>query len=73
MKKYTSSEYHEYVRFLDDTLENLLEYQRKTGPKDGVNTDLVQLQALLWDEDPFVQVRACRAASKIIELPSWYH
>ncbi len=62
--------FKEYIAFLKENFETLIEYREKTGNFDPAIT---KIRDELSDTDPFVVFHASMAASILLADKSFYH
>lgn len=65
-----SKKFEEYVKFLRDNIENLVEYRELTGTSEP---NLIKVKEDLFDEDPFVVFGATLLATAAFSDKSLYH
>lgn len=65
-----SKKFEEYVKFLRDNIENLVEYRELTGKSEP---NLTKVKEDLFDEDPFVVFGATLLATAAFSDKSLYH
>jgi len=62
--------FEEYIEYLRDNLNNLVQYREKTGTLDA---GVLRVKEDLFDEDPFVVFSASIAATLLLSDKSIYH
>lgn len=62
--------FEEYIGFLRDNINNLIEYREATGT---LEPRLLQIRNDLFNQDPFVVIGASVQATKAFEARDLYH
>ena len=66
----TSKNFDEYVTFLKENFNDVIEYRERTGT---FEPNLIQIGDDLFNEDPFVAFGATVAASIVLHDKALYH
>lgn len=66
----SSCRFEDYIGFLRDNINNLIEYRESTGT---FVPELLEIRNGLFNQDPFVVIGASVEASKAFEDKNLYH
>lgn len=66
----SSCRFEDYIGFLRDNINNLIEYRESTGTLDP---NLLKIRNDLFNQDPFVVIGASVQASKAFAEENLYH
>ena len=66
----TSKNFNEYIDFLRNNFNNVIEYKERTGT---LEPGVLQIGDDLFDEDPFVVFNASIAAAAVLYDRTLYH
>ena len=66
----TSKNFDEYIAFLRENFNNVIEYKERTGT---LEPSVLQIGDDLFDEDPFVVFSASIAAAAVLYDQALYH
>ncbi len=66
----SSCRFEDYIGFLRDNINNLIEYREATGT---LEPNLLQIRSDLFNQDPFVVIGASVQATKAFAAENLYH
>jgi hypothetical protein len=66
----TSKNFNEYIDFLRNNFNNVIEYKERTGT---LEPGVLQIGDDLFDEDPFIVFNASIAAAAVLYDRTLYH
>lgn len=66
----SSCRFEDYIGFLRDNINNLIEYREATGT---LEPNLLKIRNDLFNQDPFVVIGASVQATKAFEADNLYH